>query len=333
MGLNIINKIKDVFAGLRERLDRNFFIFLIFLVFSSLFWLLNELSEEAEAEISYPVKYVNLPGNKMLANDVPRRLDLKLQAPGYTLLRFKLGSRLIPMSLDMESYFLRQLPGSTRGDNYLLTREFRDRFSRRLGQDISILSIKPDTLVFSFDSIVRRKLAVIPNLEVELARQYMLKEDFSTNPDSIIVSGPALILDSLSGIPTEYMSFEELSSSVEEEVKLRKISRLSYEPGTVVLKAELEQFTEADIRVEIEAENVPDSLRLITFPDRATISCVAGLSEYDKLSAHLFRLNVDYREVEKSLGGKLQVRVAYAPDYVSQLKVKPAYVEFIIEKK
>ena len=318
---------------IRKKLDRNFLIFMIFLFLSGLFWLLNELSRESIAEISYPVKYINLPGNKMLANEVPRRLSLRLQAPGYTLLRFKLSSGLIPLNLDMESYFLRQLTGKNSSDYYLLTRELRGRFERRLSSNITIIDIQPDSLFFKFDSIIYKKVPVIPKVDYTMARQFMLKEDFHTLPDSITVSGPGLILDTLRAVSTVRISYSNLNTSVDQEVELTSIPRIEFSGETVVLSAPVEQFTEANLKIPIETINVPDSLVLKTFPSQASLSCIAGLSEYDKISSFVFRLEVDYLEIGQSLGGKLKLNIASAPEFVRSVRIHPIYVEFVIEKK
>ena len=329
----VIHRVSDFFNKIRKKLDKNFFIFVIFLFLSGLFWLLNELSRESIADISYPVKYINLPGNKMLANEVPKRLSLKLQAPGYTLLRFKLSSGLIPLNLDMESYFLRQLPGMNSSAYYLLTRELRGRFERRLSSNITIIDIQPDSLFFKFDSIIHKRVPVIPEVEYTMARQFMLKAEFQTLPDSIVVSGPGLILDTLKAVSTVRMIYNDLNASVDEEVELIPVPRIELSEERVFLSAQVEQFTEANLKVPIETINVPDSLVLKTFPSQASISCIAGLSEYDKISSYVFQLEVDYLEISQSLGGKLKINIASAPDFVRSVRIYPIYVEFIIEKK
>ncbi len=333
MEFALLHKFPDFASKLRKRLNRNFFIFLIFLFLSGLFWLLNELGKETISDISYPVRYTNLPANTILANDIPRRLTLKLKASGYSMLRFKLSSGLIPLNLDLESYFMRQLPGMRSSEYYLLTDELRARFERRLTSDISIIDIQPDSLFFSFDSIVSRKIKVNPDVEFSLARQYMLMDGFRTNPDSILVYGPEIILDSLSFVSTRKLSFEELSSSVEEEVELVQIPKIEFDREKVMVLAGVEQFTEANLKVPIETINVPDSLVLKTFPNNVSLSCISGLSDYDKVSAHVFMLEVDYLEIDQILGGKLKVKIASAPDFVSSVRIHPIYVEFIIEKK
>ena len=104
------------FAGLwqrfRKKLDRNFLIFIFFLFLSSLFWLLNQLNHKAIGDISFPVRYTNLPGKKIISNELPTHLNLKAEAPGYTLVKYKMSPKFIPFNIDLGTYYLRSAPGS-----------------------------------------------------------------------------------------------------------------------------------------------------------------------------------------------------------------------------
>ncbi len=324
---------KKFWIQLRKKLDRNLLIFLFFLVLSGLFWLLNELNQEFISDISYPVRYTNLAGNKILVNEMPSRLEIKLQGPGYTLMKYKLSPRFLPLNLDMRSYFLRRKRGTSSDEQYLLTKDLQSRFERRLDGDINILEILPDTLFFKFDSIVYRKVPVIPDVNYTLARQYMLREDIQSVPDSVQVSGPGMILDTLSGVYTVYESFELLNKSVQKEIRLRKLSKVTNDIEEVVVSIPVEQYTEAQLSIPINAVNVPDTLNLITFPNQIQLSCVAGLSNFDKLSELLFRAEVDYDGIDQNMGGKLKVELAMVPEFVRSVKIHPLYVEFVIEKK
>jgi len=124
-----------------------------------------------------------------------------------------------------------------------------------------------------------------------------------------------------------------LNKDVEQEVNLENVPRIEFNEETVILSASVEQFTEASLKVPIKAINVPDSLVLKTFPNQTSLSCIAGLSDYDKISVHLFQLEVDYLEIDQSLGGKLKVNIASFPEFARSVRIHPIYVEFIIEKK
>ena len=70
-------------------IDRDVFIFSFFLLLSFIFWYLNSLEKDIDYNIKYPVRYINLPEERVLAEDLPTRLDLYLKGPGYSIIKLK----------------------------------------------------------------------------------------------------------------------------------------------------------------------------------------------------------------------------------------------------
>jgi len=334
MNLKPVRDIK--FAGLwqqiRKKLDRNFLIFIFFLLLSSLFWLLNQLNREAIGDVSYPVRYSNIPGKKMLANEVPDRLELKVKALGYTLMKYKMSPKFIPFNIDLSTYYLRTLPGSN-DKYYLLSRELLSHIKRRLTDGISILEIQPDTLFFKFDSVVTRKLPVLASVTYSFSKQYWLKSPVVTDPDSVMVSGPALLLDTLKYVETVKNDYPDLHQTYKGSLELITIPKLKYSGNQVQITIPVQQFTEASLKIPIEPVHVPDTLVLKTFPPEVSLTCITGLEDYEKVSPHVFRVTVDYNSIDQSLGDKLKVDVTASPDFVRSVRIYPIYVEYIIESK
>ncbi len=316
---------------MKEKMGRDFFIFLFFLFLSSLFWLLNELNKEAVADVSIPVEYENLFKDKILINDVPSHIILKIQAPGHTLLKYKLSPRLVPISLDLKSYLVYQKGQSY--EYYVVTKDLRGRLKRRFSGEMTILEIQPDTLFFKFDISKSRKVAVVPHINFNLEKQYMLSSAVSTSPDSILVTGPSSIIDTLRDIHTENMNYPDLKRAINEEVELVKINDVSYSADKVFITIPVEQYTETTLKVPIIVTNLPDSLNLRTFPDQVTLTCNVALGRYENITPRIFRAEVDYSSISTNIGKQLKVKIASFPDYVQSVRISPAFVDFIIEKK
>lgn len=312
-------------------MNKNSLIFLFFLLISSLFWLLNELNKKAVSDIKFPVRYNNFIDNKVLVNELPSILTIKIQASGYTLLKYKLSTKLVPLTLDMKSYVFKQKKNSS--EYILLTKDLHGRIKRRFTNEMEILDILPDTLTFIFDEMVRKKLPIIPDIKYSLARQYLLIDKIRTYPDSIVASGPASILDTLKGVYTVQVTYADLKRAVTEEIEIESIPGVTVSLEDVELTIPVEQFTEASFKVPIKAGNLPDSLVLRTFPNQVTLTCVSGLGTFENISSDLFWVEVDYESISKSISNKLKVNVVSYPEFVQAVRIHPTYVDFIIEKK
>ncbi len=315
-----------------SKIDRKILIYLIFVAFSTVFWFLNKLGNEFNSTINYPVRYANLPSNKALVSELPQKLKLQVIAPGYSLLKYKLSPVPFPVVINLNDY-AKQISGENVEKFTIHTRQIKSDINQQLGKDINLLDVLPDTITFHFDNVINKKIALAPNVTLKFAPQCMLDGEISFIPDSVVVSGPEFILDTLKCIYTKKQKFKGLNKPIERNVSLREIDNLSFANKKVNMKLPVSKFTEANILIPIIPINVPDSLLLITFPHKAKVSYLVSLANYDKINELNFRLEVDYLEIKKLLGQKLSVNLKHNTDNVSSVSFTPTIVEYIIENK
>lgn len=201
----------------RKFLNRELPVFAFFLLLSFVFWYLNELSKELKGTINYPVRYINPPKDRIVTGDLPDKLEMELRGPGYSILKVKLSGSRAPVVVDFSKLSPRRLPGTT-AHYYLVTSGLINNFSKQMHADFEILSIHPDTLFFGYDRLVTRRIPVKPDLRVELAegRKVIVVSD----PDSVTVTGPEHMLDTIDGIPTRYRNFKRMDENFKSKVPL-----------------------------------------------------------------------------------------------------------------
>jgi len=198
-------------------LNRELPVFAFFLLLSFVFWYLNELSNDLEGTIKYPVRYINPPKDRIVTGDLPNKLEMDLRGPGYSILKVKLSGSRAPVVIDFSRLTPRRLPG-TAPNYYLLTSGLINNFSKQMHADFEILSINPDTLFFGYDRMVTRRMRVRPDFKVELAegKRMIIVAD----PDSITVTGPSHVLDTMNGIPTRHRIFRRMDENFKSRVRL-----------------------------------------------------------------------------------------------------------------
>ncbi|HYX09561.1 MAG TPA: CdaR family protein [Bacteroidales bacterium] len=329
----ILNRVRRGFSREKLKLNKKLLTFLFFLMLSIIFWLLSALNQNYTTTISYPVHYVNFPKNKVLVGKVPNKLTLNVNAHGYTLLKYKVNFRRIPIIFNVNSFSLYKAPGNETGKFYILTRFAKEKITNQLSSDIQLLDIMPDTLFFEFSSIIDKNVPVVPNVKVSFARQYMVKGEITSDPDSITVSGPHLILDTLSKVYTRFQQLDQINATTQRNLPLKSIDNVSFSQKRVLVTIPVEKFTEASIKVPIVPINLPDTLVMKLFPSEINVSYLVGLSDYDKVQPSSFRATVDYNSIATSINNKLRVSVEMAPPFVRSVKYQPKNVDFVIEKK
>ena len=313
-------------------LNKRLIIFFFFLLLSILFWFLTVLNKDYDTILSYPLRYTRIPGELVLVNDVTDRLDLDVQSRGFTLLRLKMQSRLSPLALDVNSFSLQSVPGESPIVLYLVTNLIVEKLQQQLTSEIRIKSVFPDTLMVLLTERYAKKLAINLDLDLEFERQYMQVGKLKITPDSVTVSGPKSIIDTLTSIKTIPEKLTGLRKSITLELDLESIDKLAYSLKEVVINIPVEKFTEESIEIPIEVINMPDSLFLRTFPANIEITYRVGLSDYKKVNEHMFVAILDYSAKESSIGNKLAIELVKVPEYVQVTNFSPKSVEYLIEK-
>ena len=311
-------------------IDRNIITYLICVVIATILWFLNALNKDYTAVISYPVKYINFPEGKHLTVDLPETFSLEVRAKGFALLGHRVSTSLLPITFNVNTFSNHLLEKDDVFEYTVNTNDIKEKISNQLNPEIKLQDITPAIIHFKFAQSVSKKVAIRPIVEYTLKRQYILNKITAT-PDSILVSGPSVIVDSLQYVPTQKVNLKELEKSVSKEVELAPVRNCTFNPVPVKLDFQVEQFTETQKTIELRALHVPDSLYLRLFPDNINITYDVGLSNYDKVTNADFAFYVDYKQTATS--SYLDIKVGRAPTYIKDLNYTPQKVEYIIERK
>ena len=305
-------------------------MFSVFLLISGTIWFLNALSKNYTSDIKYPMVYSDFPEDKVFVGELPEHLVLQINSHGYALLRYKVFRKPAPISFSVSAFNLS--PGADGSSRYLLTRYLRDQISRQLPGELQLLEIKPDTLHFRFTDKVSRKLEIRPDFNYTIVKQFIVKDKIHLTPDSVVVTGPDLILDTMDFVLTERLDLGELTRDFKDKIRLSTRTDLSYDVSRINCSIELERFTEMQVSVPIEVLNLPDSIRLQTFPSSVTFNCRVGLSKYERIENYPFRAVVDFHHIEEGIP-ELDVSIHNLPEYLLGYEYYPKTVEYLKSKK
>jgi len=316
--------------GQKLQSKKRILLFSVFLLISASIWLLNALSKNYTSVLEYPLVYTDFPEDKVFVGELPGHLDLQINAHGYALLRYRMFRKPVPISFDVSDYNLNR--GQDGSSAYILTRYLKDHISRQLPTELQLLEIKPDTLYFQFAGKVSRMVKIQADFNYTIVNQFTIKDKIMLTPDSVEVTGPDLIVDTLAYISTERLDLGELTRNYSDKVRLNKMPDLTYNISRVNCSIELERFTETQVSVPIEVLNLPDSILLQTFPSSISINCKVGLSKYDRIESYPFRAVVDYEKIEERVQ-TLNVSIQNLPEYLLGYEYYPKTVEFLKSRR
>ena len=325
-------KLSDIVKYLQlEKLknDKQIVAFLVCLLIATVLWFLNALSKDYTATISYPVKYVNPPSNRFLSNTPPDKFDLKVEAHGFTLLRHKLSLSFSPIVLNLNA-ITREEKSNSRSYN-IRTENLVRRISDQISKEITISEIRPEFITLVLDSLITKKVPVKLNVKTEFKPQFYLKEPLSASPDSVEITGPATILDTVFSLKTEPKTFERLDAQTERQVGLLHPDKTATSPDKIMVKIPVERFTEKELKIPVEVRNKPPKVNIKLFPSEIKVSFLVGLSEFESITSADFKAYVDYETIINSHSEELNVKIDSKPSYIQMLKISPTTVEYLIE--
>lgn len=312
------------------RLDRNIITYLICVLIATILWFLNALNKEYSAEISYPVKYVNLPQEKYLVSELPSHFLLEVKAKGFALLRHRISTSFLPITFNVNAYTNHSLEKKEVFEYTINTNDVKDRISGQLSSDINLQGISPENIHFRFALSEQKKLPVHPAVHYTLKRQYILN-NITVIPDSIEISGPAPIVDTLTYISTQPFTLKNIGKNITRTVSLVPIPGCTFSATQAEVSLFVEQFTEARRTFPIQTLQVPDSLILRIFPGQVNVTYDIGLSKYDHISDQDFTFTVEFSQTQNS--SFLDVKAIKVPPFIRNLTYTPQRVEYILEKK
>jgi hypothetical protein len=330
MNQSLIKQIEAILINRKAKLNVRLVLFVFFLFVATILWYLNKLSYEYTADVTFPLKIVNMPKGKVIVGEPPQSITLGVKAFGYTLLRYRIASSLSPISLNLNQIPLSPIANSET-KFFMLTSRARSSIVGQLKGELQLEQIAPDSLFFEFTQLAEKRVEVRPNIKYSFEKQYMLSGPIKVLPDSIIISGPSTLIDTISFITTDVANLVKLTSTENLSLALNEINQVGFSHRRVNVNIPVEKFTEAHINQTIEIRNLPDTLRLILIPRSVDIKCNVAMSSYKDLRENL-EVFVDYRDIHSIMDNRLPVQLISQPYVVKNLNFEPMFVEFIIEK-
>lgn len=311
--------------------NRKLAIYLVCVCIATIFWFLNALNKQYSVDLTFPVKYTNWPTNKILINNPPDHFSLRVNSFGFTLLRYKLSLAFSPLVFDVNEFTEGKLALSAKSEYAIPTRQFISRLSEQVSNELNITDIHPDTLLFLFDKVADRQVRVKPNVSFELKQQHFLNDEITTIPDSVFVSGPESILDTLSFVSTSYQHYKDVDHTIRQNIPLKGYKNLVLKTKRVLLEVPVEEYTEKRITVPVRIKNLPPEIRVNLFPDKVNVSFMIALSRFKEVETNDFQVTADYEDIKNKLE-LLRLKIEIQPSYVHSVSLSPEQIEYLIEK-
>ena len=301
-------------------------VFFICLILAASFWFLIKLSDVYPVSYSLKVKYTDVPKGRLITGLADSSITIHFKSNGYNLLDLLLHRQLDSLNIDLKQCDMRWVSG----DEYSVkTSSLREILAQNLGVNDHDLEFSKPVLFFYMEKLYNVTKKVIPQLDLSFISQYRLY-DYKVNPVRVRVYGPKRILDTLKDITTVKIHLEDLDSDKKVTAGIANPypKMLRFYPKQVEVDLDVEKYTERSLQVPVDVSDIEPPIR--TFPMNVTVNFNVFIRDYEKINPKAFRIvpnvkNINLREVKT-----LRLQVVSAPKNVSNVRLAPPEVEFII---
>nr|WP_225901873.1 YbbR-like domain-containing protein [Zobellia barbeyronii] len=185
-------------------------------------------------------------------------------------------------------------------------------------------------------AVISKKVPVKPNVEVNMATNYLLDGKMEIQPDSITITGPSKEIDTIKVVRTNKLTLPDLDADFSETVDIYKskdLKNTKYSDNKVELTAKIARFSEKVFEVTIKTVHFPSNIDVKTFPDKVNVLCKAKLKRLKKLEASDFEVIADYGQLKDGNTDELQLELRKKPSGLHSVKLEQNSVEYILNKK
>jgi len=308
-----------------SRANREFLIFLFFLVLSGIFWLLMTLNETYEQEVKIPVRIVNVPKNVVLTSNETDTIRATIRDKGIVLISYLYGDGVDDISVSFKNYS----NGSNMGS--IPSQELQKLLYGKLSASSKVTAIKPEQLEFTYNYGEKKRVPIKWSGRVIPEELYFIA-NVEYSPDSVTIYATPEKLDSINLIYTEPLNYVGFRDTLQVNCQLANIRGVKMIPEHVTARFMTDVLTEESIDgILVKGINMPVGKVLRTFPGKVRVHFVTGVNTFRNLSSSDFEVVADYNDIINNPSPKCSISLRRVPYGISKVRLELEEVDYLIE--
>ncbi|RMD99860.1 MAG: hypothetical protein D6814_04800 [Calditrichaeota bacterium] len=308
------------------RILDNYKVKLFSFVAASLFWFMVVTENDYQYDIYVQIKPVNLPKDRVILNDLPRKALVRFRGRGKSLLTLRFSNEAA-LELDLTNV--------TR-NKVVVVKDNMIHISRR-SQDINSWHVlSPDKVLVRVGRLAKKVVPIVPQIEVEPVIGYTQVGKVKLEPDSLEISGPAKFVRNIRQIYTEKKSFKKVKYRFSGHIKLQPLPdslRLHLAIHDIKYEVDIQKLLEIQIEeIPVQVINVPRHWKVTPIPSTVTLTVRGGERLLMQLSRDDFKAYIDFAQARKA-GSNGHIPMIEAPPEVTISSVRPQRFKLASERR
>ncbi len=321
---------KKLFSILfRLKKSLNIKIFIIAFIVSCLGWLSLKLSKHYEHSLKLNIEIVNIPESMMLAHTADTTISISIKSQGYVLIFNRKLNSFESLKLDFKEF--NQNKYFTNNSLKIPISNIIQKIKNKFDIRNEIISISSDTIKFKFIQRYSKKIKIEPLVNYTLAKQFFIEDTIVLMPDSATIFGSEQEIQKIKNVYTEIKRYNNLNKTIVDNLNLqildKGIGKIKIKPNRIQIIIPVEKFTEAKYNVQISDFIDEQGYKYKFFPDKCKISCLVGISKYNKITNEDFKVEILQQPQEKS--NLVKLHITQKPPSIKIINIEPSECEYI----
>ena len=317
-------KLDNIKQKVEQKNKSSIFTFLVFLVISTVAWLMVKLSEDYTTQAVFRVQLNEVPADKWISSP-EQSVKMSLNVDGFHTLLYKMmgeTNRVVVISLNDVTYRLEN------GNTYSFSSQYvSQNVAEMLDVNPTDIIINEAKVYFNMDALKSKVVPVSLRTDIKTQRQYGVYGIPMVDPASVTIFGAQEVIDTIKTVRTELVTKENVSQSFSVTVPLDMLGgQIRSNVKVVKADVEVEKFTELDVEVPIRLD---DGLKIRFFPETMTVKCLVAMRDYASISPESFRVTIDEEQL-KAMQPLLDIQLVTWPPSAQIVSTRPDKVEYLI---
>ncbi|MBP9986494.1 MAG: hypothetical protein KBT44_01035 [Bacteroidales bacterium] len=323
---------EQVSAKLKNRLGSEWMVLLISLLLAFSMWFIHELTQKYTVTMKFKVTVeTDLAGHAGVStsDDVlvlrgtgtgAKIIGMRRSAnkAGSLLLKVD-GGKLHPLKSDPAVFELQ-------------TRDIESELETYFDSKITISSIETEKLLFRLNARNYKMVPVALSEDIQCKSQYMVNGTPLVEPDSVAVYGESTVLENISRVTTEKLSFYNADAPLDGTVRLKQIKDVEMSQEEVAYHVEVVRFVELTAQVRYQLKGAPAGVHVTLLPSSASLKyrvpySLAGEDNTGSVPEFV----VDYKDFQASRTGMVVPRMVNPRIPVISYELDPPDVECVLK--
>lgn len=289
-----------------------------------LFWLGLKLSKTYRTNLTYTIEYV-LPNGKTFAKKPSNQVEIKLEGEGWDLM----VNNLFKNQNEKINYSLTENP-----QQFVNETNIKNKVKQLLPPDINILEINLPETSIALEKMDQKKVPIRLVTSTDIGMGYQLSPETQIMPDSVIITGPISLVDSINEWNTKRIVIKEYPTSSFKKIALAPSTSdaVRTDLKSVKVKLEMEQMTEKIFQLPIKfkpSQGTNTDNEIITIPSFVTVKAKVLAKNYDKITEKDLELFCESMlQPNDSIDTKAIIKITSKNSAIAQFWYYPQQVQY-----